>query len=147
MSITIDDDQVLQALNEMQQRSLRLQPAFKAIGEAMVASTHERFQEKEAPDGTPWAPLSQTTIDRKGHGRILEGETHQLARQIHYEAGDDALEWGSSMIYAAMQHYGGEQSEFPHLWGDIPGREFLGVSSEDRDEVLDTLSLYLEGGL
>jgi phage virion morphogenesis protein len=147
MSITIDDDQVLQALNEMQRRSLRLRPAFKAIGEAMVASTHERFQEKEAPDGTPWSPLSQTTIDRKGHDRILEGETHQLARQISYSATDDALEWGSPMIYAAMQQFGGEQSDFPHLWGDIPGREFLGVSSDDRDEVLDTLSIYLESGL
>ncbi|WP_342596323.1 phage virion morphogenesis protein [Salinicola lusitanus] len=147
MSITIDDDQVLQALSAMQQRSIRLQPAFKAIGEAMVASTHERFQEKEAPDGTPWTPLSETTVERKGHDRILEGESGQLARQIHYETNDDELLWGSSMIYAAMQHYGGEQSEFPHLWGDIPGREFLGVSSDDRDEVLDTLSLYLEGGL
>ncbi|WIX34953.1 phage virion morphogenesis protein [Salinicola sp. JS01] len=143
MSIALDDDQVLQALNAMQQRAMRLAPAFKAIGEAMVASTHERFQDKEAPDGTPWAPLSETTVERKGHSRILEGESHQLARQISYAASDDALEWGSSMIYAAMQHYGGDKAEFPHLWGDIPGRPFLGVSDEDREEILDVLSGYL----
>lgn len=147
MAITIDDDQVLHALDDMQARSKALHPAMKVIGEAMVASTHERFRDKEAPDGTPWAPLSSTTAKRKGHDRILEGASNQLARQISYEASDDSLEWGSSMIYAAMQHYGGEQSEFPHLWGDIPGRHFLGVSADDQDEILSILGDYLSGRL
>ncbi|MDO0944649.1 phage virion morphogenesis protein [Chromohalobacter israelensis] len=145
MSITIDDDQVLQALNRLQQRTTRLRPAFKAIGEAMVASTHDRFQDKEAPDGTPWAPLSEATAARKGHDRILEGESGQLARQISYEATDDALEWGSPMVYATMMHFGGDQADFPHLWGDIPGRPFLGVSQDDQEEILDVLSGYLRG--
>lgn len=147
MSITIDDDQVLQALNTMQQRAIRLQPAFKAIGEAMVASTHERFREKESPDGTPWAPLSDATVKRKGHDRILEGESNQLARQIHYATSDDELLWGSSMVYAAMQHFGGRQSQHPHLWGDIPARPFLGLSDDDEEEIHETLRDWLEGAV
>ncbi|MGM8851177.1 phage virion morphogenesis protein [Salinicola halophyticus] len=108
------------ALNEMQRRSIRLQPAFEAMGEAMEASNPGRFKEKEALAGTPWAPLSQTNVEREGHDRIIERETHQIARQINYSTTDDALEWGSPTIYALMQHYGGEQSDFPHRWKHIP---------------------------
>ncbi|MFU1519392.1 hypothetical protein ACM25P_13020 [Vreelandella alkaliphila] len=43
------------------------------------------------------------------------------------------------MVYAAMQNYGGVKAEFPHLWGDIPRWEFIGLSGDDEDEVLATL--------
>jgi phage gpG-like protein len=46
------------------------------------------------------------------------------------------------MVYAAMQQFGGTKAEFPHLWGDIPERPFLGVS-DDEKEILEIISDYL----
>ncbi|RUR41274.1 hypothetical protein ELY25_02340 [Vreelandella populi] len=49
------------------------------------------------------------------------------------------------MVYAAMQNYGGTKAEFSHLWGDIPGREFIGLNDDDEDEVLGILADHLGG--
>ncbi len=57
--------------------------------------------------------------------------------------GDDTLEIGSSMNYAAMQQFGGNKSEFPFLWGDIPARPFLGISDEDEANILATIEEFL----
>lgn len=44
---------------------------------------------------------------------------------------------GSARPYAAMMHFGGTKPEFPHLWGDIPARPFLGLSDQDRRDVVE----------
>ena len=38
---------------------------MRAMGEHMINTTRERFRDEKAPDGTPWAPLSETTLKRK----------------------------------------------------------------------------------
>jgi phage gpG-like protein len=43
---------------------------------------------------------------------------------------------GSNKEYAAMQQFGGTKAQFPHLWGDIPARPFMGVSDDDERELL-----------
>jgi len=45
--------------------------------------------------------------------------------------GKDAVEIGTNLPYGAMQQFGGTKAEFPHLWGDIPERPFLGLSKDD----------------
>lgn len=116
---------------------------MKSIGEEMINRTQQRFRDKEAPDGTPWAANSSVTEKRKGHGRVLEGESKQLAKQFSYSASSNGVEWGSLMIYAAMMNWGGTKAEFPHLWGDIPGREYIGLNDDDEDEVLAILADHL----
>lgn len=143
IELNLTSEAVARVLDEMQRKSIDLERPFRNLGEHLINTTQERFDTKQAPDGTPWAPLSPVTQKRKGHGRILEGESGELARQFSYHADADRLEWGSLMEYAAMQQFGGSKSEFPHLWGDIPGRPFLGLSAEDEDEVLTTLREHL----
>jgi phage virion morphogenesis protein len=143
IEINANTDQVLRALNDALSRSENLEPAYKSIGEALVASTQRRFQDRQDPEGHAWAALSSVTRERKGHNRQLEGESKQLARQIHYNASSDGVEVGSTMEYAAMMHFGGKKSEFPHLWGDIPARPFLGLSADDADEIIDILQDFL----
>lgn len=70
----------------------------------------------------------------------LTGETGALGTTITYQLlGNDAVEIGSPMEYAAMMQFGGTVDEFPHLWGDIPERPFLGISEEDKAEILNIL--------
>lgn len=139
IEINVTDDAVLQALQEARQRSDNLEPAYKSIGEMLVASTQQRFRDKKDPEGPPWERLSDVTVFRKGHNRQLEGESRQLVRQIFYDASGDGVEVGSPLEYAAMMHFGGRQAEFSHLWGDIPARSFVGVSADDRDRIIEIL--------
>ena len=140
ITINANTDAIERAITDLISKGDDLTAPMKSIGEEMINRTQQRFRDKEAPDGTPWAPNSPVTEKRKGHGRVLEGESKQLAKQFSYSASSEGVEWGSLMVYAAMQNYGGTKAEFPHLWGDIPSREFIGLNDDDEDEVLGILA-------
>ncbi|UXZ55819.1 phage virion morphogenesis protein [Halomonas sp. 7T] len=143
ITINANTDAIERAITDLMSKGENLTAPMKSIGEEMINRTQQRFRDKEAPDGTPWAANSPVTEKRKGHGRVLEGESNELSKQFSYSAASDSVEWGSLMVYAAMQNYGGTKAEFPHLWGDIPGREFIGFSDDDEDEVLGILADHL----
>jgi phage gpG-like protein len=149
--IAIDSSQVNALLEALEQRTSNLSPVLMAIGEDVMARTKQRFSTATAPDGTPWAANSQATLMRylarrggfsKKTGKVtakgqklainkkpLMGESGDLARQFFVSSDERSVTVGSSMIYAAMQQYGGKKSQFPKLWGDIPARPFLPVRS------------------
>ncbi|MBE0509000.1 MAG: phage virion morphogenesis protein [Marinospirillum sp.] len=51
IEINIGSDAVIQALQEAQAGSDNLEPAYKSIGEMLVASTHQRFRDRVDPEG------------------------------------------------------------------------------------------------
>lgn len=140
ITINANTDAIERAITDLISKGDDLTAPMKSIGEEMVNRTQQRFRDKEAPDGTAWAPNAPSTEKRKGHDRVLEGESKQLAKQFSYSATSDSVEYGSLMVYAAMQNFGGTKAEFPHLWGDIPSREFIGLNDDDEDEVLGILA-------
>lgn len=142
-TINVNTHEVERAITRLLSHGENLTAPMKAAGEEMINRTQQRFRDKEAPDGTPWAANSPVTEKRKGHGRVLEGESRELARQFSYSATSDSVTWGSLMPYAAMMHFGGTKAAYPHLWGDIPAREFIGLSDDDKDEVLAILTNHL----
>lgn len=134
-----------------------MRPLMQDIGEHVTETTKQRFQTSTAPDGTPWAPNTQTTyvqflgkfkggtgkdgrLNKAGAKRAagkkpLIGETRALSTTINYEAGDDYVQIGSPMIYAAVQQFGAKGKSFTGgktPWADIPARPFLGLSAEDQ---------------
>jgi|WetSurMetagenome_2_1015567.scaffolds.fasta_scaffold169383_1 phage gpG-like protein len=73
-----------------------------------------------------------------------------LARQIIKTVHGNTLLVGSTMIYSAVQQFGLKQGKSgstkrgsPIPWGDIPARPFLGISDQDRVDILDAISDYL----
>ena len=167
IEIKIDDARVVDALERLSASAANPRRALLAIGEGLVESTKRRFETSTAPDGTRWKPNSQATylgmvnafgksyfgksgrLNAKGATRAagkkpLIGETRMLSTQINYEVNAEGLRVGSPMVYAAMQQFGGKKSRFPHLWGDIPARPFLGVSDSDADMIERTVSEYLK---
>ena len=83
----------------------------------------------------------------KGNKPLLTGEG-LLGDTISYQLnGNDAVEIGSPMEYAAMQQFGGKKSEFPWLWGDIPARPFLGLSDNDSEQILEIINKHLQDNL
>jgi phage virion morphogenesis protein len=144
-SIQWDDREVVKALQKLQHAAGDLSPAFKEIGEVLVESTKQRFASGTGPDGEKWVDNSNVTIERKGRNKPLV-DHGSLSEQIDYALiGNNILEIGSSMEYAAMQQFGGTKSEFPALWGDITARPFLGISFDDEEQILGILSDHLDG--
>ena len=141
ITIEIKEDEITAALEGLLVHLGGMTKVMQDIGELLMVSTKDRFPKGEAPDGSAWAAKSPVTkgTDR----RPLFGPTGMLSSQIFYEAGADSVEVGSNLVQAAMMHFGGTKSAFPHLWGDIPARPFLGVSEDDRTGILETVEEWL----
>lgn len=127
-------------------------PAMQEIAEYMVMSTKDRFPAGVSPEGIPWAPKSQTTLDeyaRRGDRqdpRPLFGPSGNLSQMIFGQSGPDWAEWGSPMIYSAVMQFGAAQHAFGPVtpWGDIPARPFLGVSETDKTALTEIVSEYID---
>jgi phage virion morphogenesis protein len=147
IDIDIDDREIRAALQNLLAVTGNLDDVLTDIGEELVERTKQRFGTLTGPDGERWADNSPVTIERKGRNQPLTGEG-TLGEQIHARLlGNDTLAVGSNMEYAAMQQFGGTKAEFPHLWGDIPARPFLGVSENDRAEILDIIQAHLRDAM
>lgn len=167
IDVKIDADRLQQALLNLSNAAKNPRPVLKAIGEKMVSSTKRRFETSTGPDGQPWKANSPVTIGRFVHSKkgtktkdgkfltklgekrwdhkkpLVAGGT--LMQQIESRLlSDNEVVIGSSMEYAAMQQNGGKKSDFPQLWGDVPARPFLGVSSDDEEQSLDMLRAFFE---
>lgn len=171
-TIEVDNAAALAAFNRLLQVGQDLNPIMRVIGEDIVERAKHRFETSTAPDGTPWAANSDTTLrallhrndknfTKKGAvsargNKILAGkkpligESKDLSRQIHPSYGDNSVTISASPVYAAMQQFGGKKSDFPHLWGDIPARPFLPVTQagnlypDEEHEILKILNAYLQ---
>lgn len=168
IEIKVHDQEVLAAFNRLLSANADLGPAFRAIGERLTETTKRRFETSTGPDGRRWASNSQVTLaamlarrkgafnkrdgklSAKGAGLVMAkkpllAESKALSTTITYRLVSDGVVIGSPMEYAAMQHFGGTKAMFPNLWGDIPARPFLGVSAEDRTDILEILQNHLLG--
>lgn len=88
--------------------------------------------------------LSKQGAARAGAKKPLTGETGILGHTIDYQLdGNASVRIGSPQPYAAMQQFGGTKARWPHLWGDIPARPFLGVSDAEQVSILEVLGNYL----
>jgi phage virion morphogenesis protein len=150
INITVDDRAIMAALRQLQDHTANLRPALREIGETLKESTQQRFVSTISPDGAPWlrnSVLSTLSDGRKQGDRPLTNHGI-LGDTINYQVlGNDGVQIGSPMVYAAMMQFGGTKSEFPWLWGDIPARPFLGVSNADETDILRILQNYLESAL
>ena len=136
---------IRQWLNSFADLFRRPEPALKEIGEHLVMSTKRRFNIEMSPKSGRWARNSPVTIKRKGHAKPLKGKTGALRQSIRYTmlGSRKGVSVGSDLPYAAMMQFGGTKARFPHLWGDIPARPFLGRSAEDDRAIEAIMRRYL----
>ena len=143
--IELKDGAVRAALTRLAVGMDDMTAPMEEISKFLVQSTKQRFGEGTAPDGTAWAANSRVTLARKTDSRPLFGTSGNLNQQISHEAGANQVEIGSNRIQAAMMQFGGAKAAFPHLWGDIPARPFIGLSEEDETGLLEIVTEWLEG--
>lgn len=81
----------------------RMTPFLDAVGAAMESSTIRRFDAQQGPGGVLWAPSKRA---KKEGGKTLIKSGRLRLSQI-YNVLQNAVEWGTNVIYAAMQQFGG----------------------------------------
>lgn len=140
-SVSIDDSEVRAALKRGMAATGNLTPVMKAIGERLLRSTNENFSGESAPDGTKWEQSSAA----KAEGRKTLTKSSQLRNSIYYKAESDQVRIGSPKPYAAIHQLGGKAGR--GLKVKLPARPFIGVSAEDRIEIIEILNDHLRAAL
>jgi phage virion morphogenesis protein len=127
--------------------------ALKPIGQALLASTHERFRDEAGPDGAKWAPLHPAYAAFKRGPGILRGSAlsgglmDSITDEVSEAAG--SVEVGTNKPYGAIHQFGGVikpkrgKALAFRLGGrlvlgkkvTIPARPYLGISAEDGLEI------------
>ena len=150
-----DMARVLRALDLTERAGRDPRPLLKGLGEVLVAGVDERFQKEEAPDGTPWAKLSEPYRNwkmLKGRIQKILQSTGIMRGTINYRViGSDNLAVGSPMEYAAIHQFGkpgraiirphGKKTPIPGT--GTPARPFLGISSNDKSGIDRALKSWI----
>lgn len=157
--IEVDDRAVRQALEQLASRVTNMQPAMHDIGQALVEGIRQRISEGRDWDGRAFAPNSPATIARKGRNQPLVDRGNFVNNRLHYAAGRDYVEVGSSAVQAATLHFGARRGQFGRTkrgarlpWGDIPPRPFLPVRRDGslpdtaRRAIIEAITDYLDSG-
>lgn len=147
-TVELEHQHLQQTLRKVESAVGDLTPLMHSLAAELTSQTEENFEHEGRPQ---WPELSDTTTEyRAKHGnwpgQILQVSAAGLAASITTLATDSWAMIGSNKPYAAMMQFGGEQADFPHLWGDIPDRPYLPMDSEGNlqpqaEEAILTLAL------
>ena len=126
-------------------------PLLRQIGAYLVHSTQARFNAGIDPQGSPWKPLLPAYAAVKSGSNILigSGMSGGLQGSIIFDTGQNSVVWGSNKVYAAVHQFGAvirpvKAKALRFFLGSslviarqvtIPARPYLGISTEDGEEV------------
>jgi phage virion morphogenesis protein len=151
-TIELEHHHLQQTLNKVEWAIGDLAPLMQGIAAELANQTEENFENEGRPQ---WPELSDTTTERRSKmgnwpGQILQVSAAGLAASITTHATDSSALIGSNKPYAAMMQLGGDQADYPHLWGDIPARPYLpmdaagALQSQAEQALLELTLLHLE---
>lgn len=133
-------DEIIRRLGSLYFDSQKMQKFSRMAGAEMVYQTEERFYNQHDLQRQPWLP-SLRAIEQKG--KTLR-DAGRLMGSLTYVPLPDGVKWGTNVVYARMMHYGGSKAMFPHLWGDIPARPYMGMNDDDRASVLNIINRIMD---
>lgn len=128
-SAKFEDKELQETLKRLQEVVDDLEPTMQQIGEYLLIATDARFEKEISPDGRKWQPLSRMAIEeKKATGKILKilQRTGLMRSRIAYQTTKDSVTLGVNDEKAAKHQLG----------IGVPKREFIGISEQDRQEIL-----------
>jgi phage virion morphogenesis protein len=147
LRIDSDLDGYKRSINSAIKEWTDLTPHMRAIGDYLESITDERFDNQRAPNGRRWAALSPRYAKRKAKDpRKKKGAgilvlTSRMRKDIKKKATKNSVELGikdgasnETKKKAAAHNYGAPKR-------NIPARPFIGLTNDDRKEILGILSL------
>ncbi|MEL6639724.1 MAG: phage virion morphogenesis protein [Pseudomonadota bacterium] len=148
ITVELETEEIDRILGQLLEGLTDASPLMNDLGNYLLATTQDRMTRGEQPDGQPFAPRSQTTLDR--YGQIPLGpplrKTGTMRQQIAYNYGPDWVGIGSNAIQAAVMQFGAQKHSLGPAspWGDIPARPFIGLSDEDQSQILGIIIEWLD---
>jgi phage virion morphogenesis protein len=156
IKITVEKDTITAALTGLAEGFADTSPLMADFAQYLYNDARERFARESAPDGSVWAPRSQTTLDayrRQGSpwGRILQKEG-PLLDSLATRSGNGFVEIFVNQPYARAMQFGAAKGAFgktkrgaPIPWGNIPARPFLGFEEPQIDAMTEIISKWIQG--
>lgn len=126
-------------LDRLASRVSNMTPVMDEIGSMLVTSTQDRFETGKGPDGDDWL-RSIRVAEAQGNAQTLV-DSGRLRDSITHEPGNDQVEIGSNVVYAAIHQFGGEAGRGKAV--TLPARPYLGLSAEDKSEIEAIIDDYL----
>lgn len=136
-SIKYSDKQVSDRFSRLYAQTSNLKPALQEIGEYMLYSTDQHFVTETDPQGVPWKPLTPFTLhEKRTKGRILKilQSTGLMRSRVNYQVTERECIVGVN----------DEKAKKHQLGIGVPKREFLGVSNNDKEQIIDILDTYIQ---
>ena len=136
-SIKYNDKQVSDRLSRILAQTGNLTPALQEIGEYMLYATDQRFVTETDPQGIPWKPLTPFTLrEKRAKGRILKilQSTGLMRSRVNYQV------VGNQCIVGVND----EKAKKHQLGIGVTKREFLGVSTDNKAEIISILDEYTQ---
>ena len=153
LTLDLDDAPAADGLARLIDLGEHLDPILGGIGGILEQSARDRIGVTNlGPDGTPWTPSRRAR--RKAGGRTL-WDTGRLVASLTHSVSGGSVSVGSGVIHAGVHQFGAtirpktaRALSFVGADGTrrtvksvtIPARPYLGVSAEDRDDILDLLA-------
>ena len=148
--VELKEDEITAALASLSRALVNKMPVMEEIGDYMRQSTKDRMARGETPEGTPFTPRSQTTLDIYARKKFSYGLplhlTGTMIEQINFATTENEVTIGSNAIQAAVMQFGAAKGSLGggSPWGNIPARPFLGISADDRTNIIDIIDEWLD---
>ncbi|MFN3879807.1 MAG: phage virion morphogenesis protein [Nitrincola lacisaponensis] len=146
--VDYDDSHVQAALEKLFKTVKNTRPMMSEIAEYLHGRTRDHFDNQQDPEGNAWAPLADSTLERKqAQGvpidKILHGQSLHLRDTIFPFWSDDeaGVSTGPGTDAYAATHMFGDESR------NIEARPFMGLGEEDEREVLAIIEAELLSAL
>lgn len=141
---------LIEKLRDKEEDIADMRNFWRSVGLYLVKrSVNDSFGKEQAPDGTKWAHWSKKyrkrmeKLGKRGRHKILS-DIGELRRSVKYVAFKARVIVGSILRYA-RRHQLGDKS-WAAGGGGMPARPYLGVTEQDRMEILRMMREYFRRG-
>lgn len=143
LTIAVNDQVWRDVVATLHNRLSDLTPVLAEIGMELESRVSSRFETRTDPDGMPWAPWAQSTVDyypEDGNKRLLDRYGDMLASLSH-KVNSDSVSIGFGQPYATYHEWGTKHMPRRGLLMSDPDAGTL--SEDDNALVLDVLNDFL----
>ncbi len=168
ITVALQGDSIAMGLRALRKLGAEPAPMMRAIGAALVETTHRRFESGTDPQGARWQPWSRGYAAITTSRSILRGQSGNsgLMGSITFAAEGNSVRVGSNKVYAAVHQFGAtivpknKRALFFFMGGakgvafgvhakkvTIPARPYLGFGPADRAAVHEIVLAELRHAL
>ncbi|MCK6376842.1 MAG: phage virion morphogenesis protein [Zoogloea sp.] len=143
IKIEVTSREVLDVLSQYLELAENPRKVMDAIGATLDNQVSNRFETETDPDGVPWAPWMQSTVDsypregfKAGNGTVLD-RYGDLLDHRGWSVDDTSVTYGLTEIYGAFHEFGTKDMVRRGILMSDPDTGELG--SADQEAILATI--------